>query len=105
MDSSVRIDTWQSNWFSPETGLPQFSAIVPSDARSVIRLLLDQHRAGVEGWLQDHSGLSPQQRNQQAWNFVQLEEELSDAISKAWAPVSHLQAVADNDELREAYKE
>lgn len=113
MDSSVRIDTcqsngqsnWLSSWFSPETGLPRFSAIAPADARNVIRLLLDLHRAGVESWLQDHAGLDPQQRNQQAWKFVQLEEELSDAISKAWAPVSHLQAVADNDELREAYKE
>lgn len=105
MDSSLPNDNWYSRWFSPETGLPQFSAIVPADARAIIRLLVEQHRAGVETWLKEHSRMSPEQRSQQAWNFVKLEEELSDAISKAWAPVSHLQAVADDSELREAYKE
>ncbi|HET6565400.1 MAG TPA: M3 family metallopeptidase [Xanthomonadales bacterium] len=66
---------------------------------------MKEHRAGVEAWLQEHDRRNPELRNQSAWDFVQLEEELSDAISKAWAPVSHLQAVADDTELREAYKE
>lgn len=55
--------------------------------------------------MQEHARRDLEGRNQGAWDFVQLEEELSDAISKAWAPVSHLQAVADDKELREAYKD
>ncbi len=105
MDDKVQTDTWQSLWFSPETGLPHFSAIAPADAVTVIRQLVQQHRAGMETWLEQNAGLDAQQRSRRAWEFVELEEELFDAINKAWAPVSHLQAVADNDELREAYRE
>ncbi len=105
MNSSVSPASWQSNWFSAVTGLPQFSAIAPAEAADVIRYLIEQHRSGVESWLQVHAQQDSNKRNAKAWGFVALEEELSDAISKAWAPVSHLQAVADNDELREAYKQ
>jgi len=105
MVSSVSPESWQSNWFAPVTGLPRFSAITPAAAVAVIRHLIERHRSGVESWLEAHEQLDSNSRDSKAWEFVALEEELSDAISKAWAPVSHLQAVADNDELREAYKQ
>ncbi|MDZ4729376.1 MAG: M3 family metallopeptidase [Xanthomonadales bacterium] len=105
MDSPVNFDTWQSNWFSPVTGLPQFSAIDPADARWIIQQLIQRHRDGVEAWLEDHAKQDAASHNARAWEFVEREEELSDAISKAWSPISHLQAVADHEELREAYKQ
>lgn len=71
----------------------------------MIRDLIEQHRSGVESWLELHSQRDSSKRNARAWEFVALEEELGDAISKAWAPVSHLQAVADSEDLREAYKQ
>jgi len=105
MHSPVSPANWQSNWFSPVTGLPQFSSIEPGDAVAVIRYLIDQHRIGVETWLAEHAQQDSEHRNAHAWAFIVMEEELSDAISNAWAPISHLQAVADNDKLREVYKQ
>ncbi len=105
MDSPVNTDTRESGWFSPATGLPQFSAIDPADAYGVILRLINRHRTAVETWLDEHAKLDTASRNAAAWGFVELEEALSDAIGKAWSPISHLQAVADNDELREAYKQ
>ena len=52
-----------------------------------------------------HSQLAASGKSSNAWDFVVLEEHLSDAIARAWSPISHLQAVADNEELREAYKQ
>ncbi len=105
MDSPVKLDTWQSNWFSPSTGLPQFPAIDPADARGLIQQLVLNHRVGVEAWLEDYANTAAPSPCSRAWEFVQLEEELSDAVARAWSPISHLQAVADNNELRDAYKQ
>jgi oligopeptidase A len=105
MDSPVSYASWQSDWFTPATGLPHFKAIAAADAPHVIRHLITEHRAGVEAWLAQHAALDVGLRNAATWQFVELEEQLSDALSRAWAPVSHLQAVADEDELREAYRQ
>lgn len=37
------------------------------------------------------------------WSIVEAELEWSDALSRAWSPVSHLKFVADSEELRAAY--
>jgi len=104
MDIQVSSQTWRSNWFSPTTQLPQFSAIAPADATAVIKQLIAEHRVAVESWLQLRAKNQEGTENTAAWAFVELEEELTDALGKAWAPISHLQAVADDAELREAYR-
>ncbi len=71
----------------------------------MIRNLISQHRSAVETWLAVHAQMDIDSQKARAWEFVTQEEELSDSISKAWAPISNLQAVADEDELREVYKQ
>ena len=39
------------------------------------------------------------------WTIVEAEIEWSDALDRAWSPVSHLKAVSDSEELRQAYNE
>mgnify|MGYP001092581616 FL=1 len=39
------------------------------------------------------------------WSIVEAEIEWSDALDRAWSPVSHLKAVIDSEELRKAYNE
>ena len=39
------------------------------------------------------------------WSIVEAEIEWSDALDRAWSPVSHLKAVVDSEELRKAYNE
>jgi oligopeptidase A len=39
------------------------------------------------------------------WSIVEAEIEWSDALDRAWSPVSHLKAVSDSEELRKAYNE
>jgi oligopeptidase A len=39
------------------------------------------------------------------WSIVEAEIEWSDALDRAWSPVSHLKAVVDSEKLRKAYNE
>lgn len=39
------------------------------------------------------------------WSIVEAEIEWSDALDRAWSPVSHLKAVSDSEDLRKAYNE
>ena len=57
--------------------------------------LLETYRSGVEKWLE--SGSRPD------WSMVEAELAWADDLSRAWSPVSHLNSVADNEDLREAY--
>lgn len=59
--------------------------------------LLRQYRDGVEKWI------TPCERPD--WSIVVAEVEWSDALAKAWSPVSHLKSVADSEELRKAYND
>ncbi len=57
--------------------------------------LLRVYRQEVEKWLED--GGSP------SWSMVEAEIGWADDLARAWSPVSHLNSVADNEELRTAY--
>ncbi len=76
--------------------LPAFSAIKPEHIEPAISQLLDEARSVVKQCLEattDHT-----------WNnLIEPIENIEDKLNKAWSPVSHLNSVANSDELRTAY--
>jgi oligopeptidase A len=79
-----------------DSALPQFSKILPEHAEPAIDQLLADARAVVAQCLQA--------TNSYTWdNLVEPIEAIEDKLSKAWSPVSHLNAVMNNDKLRDAY--
>ena len=78
--------------------LPPFSAIKPEHIEPAIRQLIDEGRAQLQNLLESLTTIT--------WdNLVAPIEEQSDKLDQAWAPISHLNSVANNDELRKAYTE
>ena len=57
--------------------------------------LLQEYHRGIERWLK--AGGDPD------WSMVESECAWADELSRAWSPVSHLNSVADSEELRKAY--
>ena len=77
-------------------GLPQFSRILPEHVESALDATLDANREELERILETTT--APDFDNA----IVPLEE-IHEKLHRAWSPVSHLQMVANSDELREAY--
>ena len=78
--------------------LPPFSAIRPEHVQPAIEQILADNRAGIEKILKDQ-GQNP------TWaGLVLAMDELNDRLGAAWSPVSHLNAVCNSAELREAYE-
>jgi oligopeptidase A len=75
--------------------LPDFPAIRPAHVLPALENLLETYRSGVEDWLK--SGSQP------GWAMVEAELAWADDLSRAWSPVSHLNSVADNEDLREVF--
>lgn len=76
--------------------LPPFSAIQPEHVEPAIRQLIDDSRAHMQQLLDtlEHP----------TWDsLVAPLEEQGDLLEQAWSPVSHLNAVCNNDALRNAY--
>ena len=77
-------------------GLPPFSDIRPEHIEPAIDELLAVSRARVKELLEEHSRYT--------WdNLVDPLEAMDDRISRAWSPVSHMNAVVNTEELRAAY--
>ncbi|HEY0893486.1 MAG TPA: M3 family metallopeptidase, partial [Cellvibrio sp.] len=77
---------------------PPFSAIAAEHVTPAISELIEQGRAQLAQLLADLPTPS--------WNtLVAPLEEQGDKLDQAWAPVSHLNSVANSDELRKAYTE
>lgn len=76
--------------------LPRFAAIRPEHVEPAVDAVLADYRAGVEAMLAPDA---PRDFD----SIVMAGERLGERLSHAWAPVSHLHAVADTPELREAY--
>ena len=75
-------------------GLPPFSQIRPEHVESAIDQLLAECRDGVKQLLADNSHYT--------WeNLVDPLDAMDDRLSRAWSPVSHLNAVLNSDDLRE----
>jgi len=75
--------------------LPDFPAIRPGHVMPALEDLLETYRSGVHRQLE--SGSRP------GWSIVEAELDWADGLSRAWSPVSHLNSVADSEDLREAY--
>ena len=76
--------------------LPQFSKIRPEHIEPAIDQLLNEARATITRHLDIVGPYSWQ-------NLIEPIEEAEDRLNKAWSPVGHLNAVLNNEALRDAY--
>ncbi len=85
-----------SNPLLSQTDLPHFDQIHAEHIKPAITELLTQAKKIVHDCLQATSHYT--------WeNLVSPIEEVEDRLHKAWSPVSHLNAVMNNEQLREEY--
>ena len=86
----------QTNPLLMNQTLPAFDRIRPEHVEAAISQLLDEYRALLRDLLA--------QDTEHTWEslFRPLEDK-HDQLDRAWSPVSHLHAVADNEALRRAY--
>jgi oligopeptidase A len=76
--------------------MPPFGSIRPEHVEPAIDTLIARCRARIDE-LTGRPELP-------TWeNFVEPLEEMSDSLSRAWSPVSHLNGVMNSDDLRSAY--
>lgn len=78
------------------SGLPRFAAITPAHVKPAIEALIAEGRALVE-----QLATTP---TTATWdNFVRPLDDANERLSRAWGQISHLNAVMNSPELREAY--
>ena len=81
---------------TPVNDLPVFSQIKPENIVSDIEQAIAKNKALIEEKLTSLSEFT--------WdNFVNVLDESDDQLSKMWSPISHMNAVVSNDELRAAH--
>ncbi|MGV6826089.1 MAG: oligopeptidase A [bacterium] len=86
----------KNNPLLTQTGLPQFSAIKPEHIEPAIDALLAENRERIAKLLAN--------TDKPTWhNLVEPIEEWEDRLGRAWSPVSHMNSVVSNDELRAAH--
>ena len=88
----------QSNPLLDVEGLPCFTAIRPEHVGSALDELLVSNQVVIgqlESTVADGADWE---------SFAQPLEDLENRLGKMWSPVTHLNAVADTEELREAYQ-
>lgn len=76
--------------------LPAFSRIRPEHVTPAIETILAEYRAGIDALL------APGAPRDFA-TVMLTQERLEQRLARAWAPVSHLHSVADNEALRKVY--
>ncbi|NBI13092.1 oligopeptidase A [[Haemophilus] felis] len=85
-----------SNPLLTAQGLPAFSKIEAKHVVPAVEQLIKESRENIEKLVQ---------QPQFTWeNFIEPLTEQSERFSRAWSPVSHLNAVKNSPELREAYQ-
>jgi oligopeptidase A len=78
------------------SGLPRFAAIRPEHVEPAVVETLAANRVAIETLLRDAT--------EPTWDgFIQPIEDMNDRLSRIWSPVSHLNAVMNNEPLRKAY--
>lgn len=78
--------------------LPRFSSLDPLALGDGLKALIKEGETALEALLDSPSPAT--------WdNFCAPLEAINDRINQAWAPVRHLNSVADTDVLRQAYNE
>ena len=87
-----------SNPLLTASALPAFSQVRPEHVGPAIDALLAEQLAGIEAIV---ASTAPR-----TWDSVMAaQERFDDKLARAWAPVSHLQSVADTPALRAAYND
>ncbi|HEX7341312.1 MAG TPA: M3 family metallopeptidase [Rhodanobacteraceae bacterium] len=81
-----------------DTGLPAFSAIRPEHVVPAIETILADYRRAVEA-------ITTPDTPRDFEHVMLAQERLEARLTRAWAPVGHLHAVADTPALRRAYME
>lgn len=75
--------------------LPQFSAIQASHIESAIETLINDCKQVIEDTVNT---------NDATWDsLVAPLDEINDKLDKAWSPISHMNSVVSNDDLRKAH--
>ncbi|MBF7073922.1 oligopeptidase A [Glaciecola sp. MH2013] len=77
------------------SGLPEFSQIKPADILPAITKAIDNCKAVIQAVVDAGDSSYAQ--------VVEKIENVDDALSKMWSPVSHMNSVISSDELREAH--
>ena len=89
--------TDQTNPLLQDFDLPTYSAIRPEHIEPAIDTILADSRAAIAQLLSN--------TQQPTWDSLVLPmDELGARLGEAWSPVSHLNAVCNSPELREAYE-
>ncbi|ARU86577.1 oligopeptidase A [Pseudomonas sp. M30-35] len=78
--------------------LPPYSSIRPEHVEPAVDTILAENRAAIAELLEQHAGAP-------SWaGLVLALDELNGRLERAWGPVSHLNAVRNNAELRQVYE-
>jgi oligopeptidase A len=85
-----------SNPLLEQHELPPFSRISPADVEPAITRLIERNKQATEAILSGDGRYN--------WDTLwRAIEQLDDELAQAWSPVSHLNGVANSEELRAAY--
>ena len=77
-------------------GLPHYSKILPEHVVPAMDQVLADNRAGIHKLLDEVE--------KPGWaNFIEPLEAMDDRLQQTWSPVSHMNAVVNSDDLRDAY--
>lgn len=77
--------------------LPVFSQIKPEHVKPAVEQAIEKCKAVIAQVLEENETYT--------WdNLVMPVDDADDILSKLWSPVSHMNSVVSNDELREAYE-
>ncbi|MDH4583913.1 oligopeptidase A [Pseudomonas sp. BN415] len=87
-----------SNPLLQDFDLPPYSAIRPEHVEPAVDQILADNRAAITDLLARQDGTPTWQ------GLVLALDELGERLGRAWSPVSHLNAVCNNAELRNAYE-
>jgi len=80
------------------TGLPKFSNIKASHVKPAVEQQLNNNRQIIEQLLEQEKPFT--------WeNLIRPIELIENELEKLWSPVSHMNAVVNSNELRDAYNE
>ncbi|WP_455384073.1 M3 family metallopeptidase, partial [Acidihalobacter prosperus] len=93
----MSLDLMAANPLLESPPHPLFAQIRPEHVEPAVDAVLDANRKAVDELLQHGA-------EQRTWdNFVEPLVELEENLDRVWAPVRHLNAVANNPALRKAY--
>ena len=80
------------------TGLPPFKKIQPSHMVEAIETIINDSRQAINELTESVTD------DNITWdNFVKPLEDINDRLDRAWSPISHINSVANSDDVRDAY--